>query len=424
MTVHVPLKTLPRLSADGFEWLVPALRSELVVALIRSLPKELRKRLVPVPDVAAKVLERLTPRRGPLLPVLAAEIETQRGIRIPPDAWDLGRLPTHLRMTFSVEDEQGGVLASGQDLAALREAVRPKLRAALAVATRKLERTGQTAWTFGTIPKAVALPGTGQSVRAYPSLVDEGATVGLRALESPEAQRLHMRVGTRRLLSLTVTSPVRLYQGSRLGNAASLALIEAPHASVQAVLEDAATAAITALMAEPVWDEASFNRLRDHVAGNVADEMARIIANVVRILQAARDVRRRLDALPGVAAAEVRRDVAQQIGRLVFPGFITATGSRRLADVERYLRGAEWRLERLSKAAAVDRDRMRAIHELEDLYRRRLEELPSGSAIDTELAEVPWLLEELRISQFAQALGPRGQVTSRKIRRILDEAVG
>jgi ATP-dependent helicase HrpA len=106
----------------------------------------------------------------------------------------------------------------------------------------------------------------------------------------------------------------------------------------------------------------------------------------------------------------------------VFPGFITPTGARRLPDVERYLRGAEWRLERLHKAAAVDRDRMRAIQELETLYRRRMEELPAGSSAHGELSEVPWLLEELRMSQFAQALGVKGQVSARKIRRILDEA--
>src|SRR3954452_18863438 len=176
VTVHVPLKTLPQLRSEGFEWLVPALRAELVVALIRSLPKELRKRLVPVPDVAAKVLENLQPRRRPLLDALAAEIETQRGVRIAPTDWDLSRLPNHLKMTFSVEDEQGKVIASGQDLSALREQVRPKLRAALAAATRKLERTGQATWTFGKIPRVVALPGTGQSIRAYPSLVDEGTT--------------------------------------------------------------------------------------------------------------------------------------------------------------------------------------------------------------------------------------------------------
>ena len=249
VTVHVPLKTLPQLQNLGFEWLVPALRAELVTALIRSLPKELRKRLVPVPDVVATVLERMTPRSGPLLQALAAEIEAQRGVRIPLDAWDLSRLPSYLKMTFSVEDEQGKVIAAGQDLDALREQVRPTLRAALAAATRKLERTGQTSWTFGTIPKAVALPGTGQTVRAYPSLVDEGETVGLRALESPGAQALNMRVGTRRLLALTIPSPLRHYQRGKLGNAAQLVLMEAPHASPRAVLEDAATAAISSLMA-------------------------------------------------------------------------------------------------------------------------------------------------------------------------------
>ena len=423
VTVHVPLKTLPRLQSAGFEWLVPAMRSELVVALIRSLPKELRKQLVPVPEIAARVLERLKPRSGPLLEVLAAEIEAQRGVRIPRDAWDLTRLPPYLKMTFSVEDERGKVLASGQDLGALRERVRPTLRATLAAATKKLERTGQTTWTFGTIPKVVALPGTGQSVRAYLSLVDEGTTVGLRALESAEAQQLHMSTGTRRLLALTVPSPLRQYKG-KLGNAASLALMEAPHASVQAVLDDAATAAISSLMLDgggPVFDEASFNRLRDYVAGNAVDRTAKIVADVVRILQAAREVRARLDELRGPALNDVRTDVAQQIGRLVFAGFITATGARRLPDVERYLRGASWRLERLHRNAAVDRDRMRELHQLESQYRHVLQELPPGP-VTGELGEVPWLLEELRISYFAQAVGPHGQVSAKKIRRILDEA--
>jgi ATP-dependent helicase HrpA len=366
------------------------------------------------------VLERLEPRRRPLLDALAAEIEAQRGVRIAPTDWDLSRLPTYLKMTFSVEDEQGKVIAAGQDLSALREQVRPKLRAALAQATRKLERTGQTTWTFGKLPKVVALPGTGQTIRAYPSLVDEGQTVGVRALESPEAQALNMRAGMRRLLTLTIPSPARAYQ-NKLGNQAALALMEAPHASVGAVLEDAATAAITALMGQPVWDEASYDQVRAHVAGNVNGLMARIIADVVRILQAAREVRRQLDNLHGAALADVRKDVASQIGRLVFPGFITATTVQRLPDVERYLRGAAWRLERFTKAAAVDRDRMRTIHELEDAHRRLLEELPAG-AVNGELSEVPWLLEELRVSSFAQAIGPKGQVTPRKIRRILDEA--
>jgi ATP-dependent helicase HrpA len=425
VTVHVPLKLLPQLRAHGFEWLVPAFRAELVIALIRSLPKELRKRLVPVPDAAAGVLERLEPRRKPLLEALAEQIELQRGVRIPPDAWDLSRLPSHLRMTFSVEDDSGEVLATGQDLDALREQVRPRLRAALAAATRSLERTGLTEWTIGDLPRIVALPGTGQAVRAYPALVDEGETVGVRALETPEAQARAMYVGTRRLLALASPSPLRCISQSRLSSREQLALAAAPHGSLRAALEDCVTAAVAALMAEaggPVFDAAGFRRLRDHVAGSLAETTLSAVKQMAAILDAAAAVRRRLDALPGPAFADARRDVAQQLGRLVFAGFVTASGLPRLGDIERYLRAAERRLERLPDSVSVDRDRMRAVHELEDAYRRRLDALPRGAAVTGPLAEVPWMLEELRVHHFAQSLGTRPGVSNKRVRQVLAES--
>ena len=232
MTVHVPLKTLPQLRAEGFEWLVPALRAELVVALIRSLPKELRKRLVPVPDVAAKVLERLQPRQRPAAG--GARGRDRGPARRADPARRLGSLPA---AALPADDVQ----RRGRERQRDRGRPGPR-RAARAGAAERCARRwpprrasssapGQTSWTFGTIPKAVALPGTGQTVRAYPSLVDEGETVGLRALESPEAQALNMRVGTRRLLALTIPSPLRQYQAASSATRPQLALIEAPHAS-------------------------------------------------------------------------------------------------------------------------------------------------------------------------------------------------
>ncbi len=272
VTVHVPLKLLPQLEPVGFDWLVPALRPELVTALIRSLPKDLRRPLVPVPELAAAVLERLEPRSEPLLDALARELERLRGVRIPRAAFDVARLPPHLRIRFRVEDERGALVAEGEDLDALREQARPRLREELAAAAAPLEHHGLRAWTIGTLPQVVALPGTGQAVRGYPALVDEGQTVGVRVLETPEAQRRAMHAGTRKLIALDVPSPIRHVQG-RLGNAAQLALAGAPHASPRAVLEDATVAALEALMAEaggPAWDEAGFARLRAHVAGNLA----------------------------------------------------------------------------------------------------------------------------------------------------------
>jgi ATP-dependent helicase HrpA len=412
VTVHVPLAVLGQLRPDRFEWLVPGLREELVTTLLRSLPKELRRPLVPVPETAAAVLAALRPRRRPLLDDMAEQIERLRGVRVPVSAFALGRLPPHLRVTFQVEDEQRGVLARGKDLAAVREAVRPRLRAELTAAAGSLERHGETAWTMGTLPRSVTLPGTGAAVTAYPALVDEGDAVGVRTFETPAAQQAAMALGTRRLLLLTSPSPARWVAG-RLGNAARLVV-------TPAVLEDASAAAVDALVAEaggPAWDDAGFARLRDVVAGSLAERTLAIVDQVVRILDLAREVEQRLEPLTAVPLQPARADVREQLRRLVFPGFVATTGAARLADVERYLRAALRRLERLPDAVAVDRDRMNAIHELERLYRERL----TATSQPEALRDVPWMLEELRVSHYAQALGVRGGVSGKRIRRLLDQ---
>ena len=164
---------------------------------------------MPVPETAQALHDHVTPRSGPLLDVLARGLEEIRGVRVPRGAWSLDALPAHLRMTFRVEDDQGRLVAEGNDLAALREATRPKLRAALSAAAAPLEAHGLTDWTVGALPRTIALPGTGQAVRGYPALVDEGATVGVRVLDSPEAQAAAMAAGTRKLIALNVPSPLR-----------------------------------------------------------------------------------------------------------------------------------------------------------------------------------------------------------------------
>ncbi len=409
ITVHVPLAALASLRQEGFDWLVPGLRTELVTALIRSLPKDLRRPLVPIPDVAAEVVAHLRPRRGLLRDAVARELERLRGVRVPDDAWDLDRLPAHLRMRFCVQDERGALVAAGADLDELRARVRPRLRAALAAQTASLERSGLRDWTIGELPRTVALPGSGGAVQAYPALVDEGETAGVRVLETPAAQQLAMRAGTRRLLALGVPSPLRAVQRG-LGTAAALTLAGAPH---DGVLDDVLNAALDALVEEaggPAWDEAGFRALRSHVAAGLPARAASITAQVVEILDAARDLRLRLDALPADPPLQpARLDVAAQLGGLVYPGFVTAAGAGRLADVARYLRGAAQRVDRLPDAVAQDRDKLRAIAELEAEVR----------AAPSAPGEVRWMLQELRVSQFAQGLGVRGQVSAKRIRRAL-----
>jgi ATP-dependent helicase HrpA len=422
VTVHVPLALLGELTPAGFDWLVPAFRLELVTALLRALPKELRRPLVPVPETAEAVLARLRPRRGRVVDAVAAAVEALRGVRIPPEAWDTSRLPAHLRMHFAVEDAQGERLARGDQLDAVRAELRPRLRAALSTAAAGLERTGMTGWDLGELPKVVALPGTGRAVRAYPALVDEGEAVGVRVLDTPDAQAAAMAAGTRRLVLLASSAPQRWVQ-DRLGNAAQLTLAAAPYPSPRAVLEDALTAAADALIAAaggPAWDAAGFARLRAQVAGNLAERALAIAQRMVAILDLARDVQRTAAGLTAVALQPARADVERQVRRLVHAGFAAEAGEARLADIDRYLRGALRRLERLPDAPATDRDRMNAIHELERAYRRRLEDWPRGRPVPPALREVPWMLEELRISHFAQHLGTRGPISAKRIRAALE----
>jgi ATP-dependent helicase HrpA len=419
VTVHVPLERVGELRADEFSWLVPALREELVTALIRSLPKELRRPLVPVPEVAAFVLASVRPGREPLLDALARELERSRGVRVPRAAWALDKLPPHLRMRFRVEDVGGEVVAEGEDLDALREAVKPRLRERLAAATPSIARSGCREWSFGTLPRELA-PGAAGGLSAYPALVDEGETVGVKLFETPAEQAGAMWTGTRRLLRLTVRSPIP-WVVDRLDMPAKLALMTAPHGNVGAALEDALAAVLDALVAAgggPAWDAAGFERLRAHVAGSLADETLATAHALVAVLDARREVERRLDALPAATPLqEIRMDVARQLGRLVHPGCATAAGARRMRDVERYLSAAAARLDRLPDAAGSDRDRMRTIHELEAAYEGRLADWPAGAPKPPELYEVRWMLEELRVAQLAPALGAR--VTAKQVRRAI-----
>jgi len=414
VTVHIPLATLAQVRDVGFDWLVPAFREELVTALLRSLPKDLRRPLVPVPETARLAVERMKPRSGPLTEVLAREVSALRGTLVPAAAFDPASLPDHLKMSFSIEDETGAVVAHGTDLQQVRDQVRPRLREALSAATAQFEHTGLTAWSIDVLPREIKLPQAGEAGRAFPALIDRGDHVDVRMLESRAAQDAAMRAGTRRLLRLTIPSPAKWVIG-KLDNKAQLTLASSPHGSLAAVVDDAANAAADALMDEaggPVWTPAAFATLRDHVAGSLAERTLAVMRDVVDVLAARADLHRRMETMIAPPLRDARQDVAQQLGSLVYPGFVAATGAARLPDVVRYLRAADRRLEKLPDVVAVDRDRMAAIHELEAEVRAK----PAAAR------DAWWMLQELRVAQFAQVLGVKGQPSAKRIRKLLAAA--
>ncbi len=418
ITVHVPLDAVGKVHPREFEWLVPGLREELVTTLLRGLPKDLRRPLVPVPETAAAVLAGLRPRREPLLDGLTRELEARRGVRVPDAAWGAESLPDHLQVTFLVQDADGRIVAGGKDLDLLREEVRPKLADTIAAETPALQRTGLKTWSIGTLPKVVAL--RGGAAKAYPALVDEGATVGVRVLDSPDAQAQAMRAGTRRLLLLSAPSPVRWVK-DQLDLWQQVTLADAPLGGTDAVLGDAAGAAADALVVTgegPAWDEAAFARLRGHVAGSLAEETAAIVVTLVDLLGRRAEVIERAARLETAAVAPLRADVLAQLGFLIHPGFLTSAGAARLGDIDRYLRAI---LHRLSRLAASDPKHRELVQALESEIAALRASWPAGRGMPTALLELPWLVQELRVSLFAQNLGTRAPVSEKRIRALMTQ---
>jgi ATP-dependent helicase HrpA len=405
ITVHVPLDSLGAVRETNFEWLVPAFRDELVTTLLRSLPKPLRTPLVPIPDTTAAVLADVRPRSGPLLQVLAESIERLRGIRIGPGDWSLDALPAHLRMTFSVEDDGGAVLASGRSLETLRDQLRPVLMERLQLQVPALARRGMHGFELDVLPRTIELAG---GLRGYPALLDEGETVGVRVCESVGEQAATMARGSRRLLRLTVPSP-RGWVVGQLGMQLTLALAAAPHGGLDATIEDATNAALDAVVAAhggPAWDAKAFALLGEQARGEIRPTTLEALRALGQILGAAQSVRDRLATLPANAAfAAAREDVARQLGGLVYPGMLAATGMGRLPDVQRYLLAAAQRLERLPTHLRADQERIAAIHELE--------------AEASGRPEVRWLIQELRVTQLSPGPYVRPGATVKRVREAL-----
>ncbi len=416
LTIDVPLHGLDRLDPAVFEWNVPGLRRELVTTMVRSLPKPLRRKLVPITDTVDAVLGELQPGTGPLRESLRRALQRHSGADIPPDAFAVDELPAHLRPTFRIVGEDGAVVAEGDDLAALKDGLVQDVRARLAGTSHPLEQRGLTAWTFGELPRRVEVEGKGARATVYPALVDEGDSVAIRLLATEAEQAAAMPGGTRRLLLLGLHQPEALLR-PLLTKEAKLLIKAGPHGATNDWIDDclmAAAGAVVGAAGGPVWDAVAFDALLDRAAAELAGETERVARRSLDVFASLQAVRRRLAALDGRYPAATA-DVEAQLDRLVYPGFLSGVGAARLPDVHRYLCAVERRLERLPEAPERDAELMARVHRLDSEHDRLLELLPPSP----ELVDLAWQLEELRVSLFAQSLGTAGKISEQRIERAL-----
>ncbi|MFD7706844.1 ATP-dependent RNA helicase HrpA [Streptomyces sp. NPDC059786] len=435
VTVHVPLQVLNQVTDDGFDWQIPGLREEVVTELIRSLPKPIRRNYVPAPNFAQKFLERAVPLQEPLPVTMARELKRMVGVPLTADDFDWSKVPDHLKITFRIVDERRRKLAEDKDLEALKLRLKPKARkaisqAAAATAERtggeSLERTGLADWTIGSLSRVFETRRAGQPVKAFPALVDDGDTVSVRLFDTEAEQQEAMWKGTRRLILRNIPVNPAKFASDKLTNAQKLALSANPHGSVQALFDDCAMAAADRLIADfggPAWDEESYRKLYDKVRAEIVDTTVRTVGQVQQVLAAWQACERRLKSAKSPALLANLTDVRTQLDALVKPGFVTATGLRRLPDLMRYLVAADRRLQQMPTGVQRDTTRMEKVHEMQDEYAWLLEQLPQGRPVPQQVRDIRWMIEELRVSYFAHALGTAYPVSDKRIVKAIDAAV-
>ncbi|WP_313817022.1 ATP-dependent RNA helicase HrpA [Citricoccus sp.] len=488
ITVLIPILMLNQMDPERFRWLVPGLRVDLVTALIRSLPKAVRKNFVPAPDVARAAVEQLDQDADPasdgLLPALELTLRRMKGVVVPPGSWDLSAIPPHLVPDYRVVDGRGAVMGTGQDLAALQDRLAGANRTAIAESLSRAggpdhgtvggsapsprnvrrdghprppggsadgpaeaaarttpsaaafaERHGLTDWVVGDIPRKVdteisAGSGT-QRITGYPALMAETArdgssAAGLSVFRTEEDQQAAHRAGVVNLLLALVPSPQR-YVLDHLDNREKLTFTQNPHGSVEQLINDCTRAAVDRLVPESLpFTEAEFRRLFTTVRAELIDTVFAVTAIVEQVLSRATQVRKELKGSVSLAMAPALNDIKAHVEQLVFPGFVAATGWAHLQHLPRYLQGMLRRIEKLKAGGQVQRDArdMAVVQGLEDAFDAEVQKLTAGKAVPPALDAVRWLIEELRISYFAQDLGTAVSVSEKRVRQALKQAAG
>ncbi|MGH8124327.1 MAG: ATP-dependent RNA helicase HrpA [Rhodanobacteraceae bacterium] len=418
VTLRVPLPLLNAIPVTRCEWLVPGLLQDKVAALIRSLPKALRRNFVPAPEFARAFIEAETPRDELLATVLAAFLKRVTGVEVTAAAFDAAALPVHLLMRFDLRDERGHPLAQGRDLEALRGSFGPRAREAFSRhADAAVTREDVRDWDFDTIPHQTRAR---DGITAYPALVDLGEVVALRVFENAdEAARAH-RAGVERLLRIALANEFKHAQ-KQLPLKPKLAVAFAPHGRAGALREDIVEGAFADVLREhdpDVRDHRAWNALRDGVSHALFAAAMERLKLAQPILAALADLQTWLKpAIKGQAAASYS-DLRGQLDALLAPGFLRELPRTRLAHLPRYLKAMRLRAEKLRGDPARDHSRMQQVL---PYWRAVLEARASGD--DSEALEnLRWLVEEWRVSVFAQELKTAEPVSGKRMAQALAAA--
>jgi len=424
VTVHIPLDVLNQVGDDGFDWQVAGLRQDLATALLKSLPKATRRNFVPTPDHAHRALASADPTAGCITDELGRALRELTGVRIPADEWDWSRVPDHLRITFRVEDRGDNVVGEGKELVALQEQLAPQVRQTMQRAAASVERKGLQRWAFGDLPATFEHRVGDRVIQGFPAVVDHGDSVAVEVLASQQERDAATRLGVRRLLLLNTTAPWKRVL-ALLTNAQRLALGHNPHGSVPELLQDCLAAAVDSIVAERPGGQVlgldDFDETLRLVRLQVVARVMDVIELVEPVLVRSREVELALAAMASPVMALARADMQAQLSSLLYPGFVADTGFARLRHLARYLRGILARCDRAPSEVSRDAERMDTVARVQQEFSDLLASLSATRRAGGDVQELRWMIEELRVSLFAQTLGTAHPVSEKRIYKAMDQ---
>ena len=422
VTVHIPLPILNQIDNSGYDWQIPGLRKELVISLIKSLPKTLRRNFVPAPNYADAFLARVTPFEAPLLDSLEKELRRITGVEVLRDDWKLDQIPEHLKITFRAVDQHRRKLKEHKDLHELKESLKEQVQKTLSqVADDDIEQQGLHTWSFGELPKVYQQKRGGFEVKAFPAIVDGKDSVEIKLFETEHEQESAMKAGQRRLILLNVPSPIK-YLHANLPNKSKLGLYFNPYGKVMDLIDDCIACGIDKLIEQKgglVWDNDQFEHQKEFVRAELGDTVVDIAKQVETILTTAFNINKKLKGKIDFTMAFALSDIKSQVEGLIFKGFATECGWKKLPDILRYLKAIERRMEKLPIDPNRDRLQMLKVEAVYNDYRELLNKIPKGVVIPDNVKEIRWMLEELRVSFFAQQLGTPYPVSDKRIKNAI-----
>ncbi len=423
VTVHIPLPILNQIEPHGFDWQIPGLRHELIVSLIKALPKTLRRNFVPAPNYADAFLARTDAMQAPLLDSLEKELKRMTGVEVFREDWNLEQIPEHLKVTYRAVDQHRRKLKENKDLHELKESLKDKVQETLSqVADDDIEQQNLHTWSFGELPKVYQQKRGGFDVKAFPALVDTKDSVEIKLFETEKEQISAMQAGQRRLVLLNVPSPVK-YLHSNLPNKSKLGLYFNPYGKVLDLIDDCIACGIDKLIEEKgglVWHPEQFELLKEHIRGELGDTVVDIAQQVETILTTAFNINKKLKGKVDFTMAFALSDIKSQLEALIFKGFATECGWRKLPDILRYMKAIERRMEKLPIDPNRDRLHMLKIESVYSDYKELLNKIPKGMVVPDDVREIRWMVEELRVSYFAQQLGTPYPVSDKRVKNAID----